>query len=417
METQEFQIRAKKISELDNFDRQIDDNTYLIIGYNNGTVKQNYKLTLSNLVSLIEENASIDDDTLLQKLNMFIYNDQIHIPTGSQGPQGPQGPQGAGASIDVSSLQRQIDDLYRIIGQYHSSYSITYNLENISPSGSNPTSIDYGNTAILYFIPNNGYKMPNIVSVTGCDYTYSNINKSISISNPTSDIIINISGVKANYSISYNFNHINYEIVNNDQSSYQIGESIRLNLTAEEDYKLPSSLNHTNCNIDYRLGAGNITASLVITCTGEGNMVISGNATSSVVYYFGYVKSDDSSYINVVNEYYPNGEFKGLQSVSVLSTSILSSSLSCPFDVNSTLTINNVGNNANIILLVPSKYFDIQTKEFIDASNQKYKMYPKLFAMSPLTFPYSCTTLINGITYYALLIEDQYNGAEYIFKK
>ena len=88
METQEFHIRAKKISELDNFDRQIDDNTYLIIGYNNGTVKQNYKLTLSNLVSLIEENASIDDDTLLQKLNMFIYNDQIHIPTGSQGPQG-----------------------------------------------------------------------------------------------------------------------------------------------------------------------------------------------------------------------------------------------------------------------------------------------------------------------------------------
>ena len=259
--------------------------------------------------------------------------------------------------------------------------------------------------------------MPNVISINGqCEYRYSNLNNSLTISNPTSDIIINMSGETQYYSIVYNFNHISYEVVVNNKQSYSLGESIRLSLTADEDFILPSSLNFVNCLIDYNVSNDRKTASLFISCTGEGNMSVGGNGTSNVAYYFGYIKTDDTSNINVVKEYYANEEFKGLLSVEVLSTSLLSSSTSCPFNVNDTLTINNIGIGNDIILFVPTKYFNIQTKEFINDSNQKYKMYPKLFAMSPLTFPYSCTTVINGIQYYALLIENQYDGAEYIFK-
>ena len=53
-EIQNIQIRAKKISELDNYDYTKDhDSSYVIIGYNDGTFKQNYKISLSQLSQLI----------------------------------------------------------------------------------------------------------------------------------------------------------------------------------------------------------------------------------------------------------------------------------------------------------------------------------------------------------------------------
>ena len=113
MNTQEIQIRAKKISELDDFNRTIDDNTYLIVGYNNGAVKQNYKIALNGLISLIRENTSIDDSTLLEKINEFIDSNQITIPTGTIGPQGPQGEPGNGSDVDTSTLLKCSSPLFK----------------------------------------------------------------------------------------------------------------------------------------------------------------------------------------------------------------------------------------------------------------------------------------------------------------
>ena len=81
-----------------------------------------------------------------------------------------------------------------------------------------------------------------------------------------------------------------------------------------------------------------------------------------------------------------------------------------------TLTFNNIGSEKDVILLVPTQYFNISTYEFINTSNQRYKLYPAGAPIFAVSFPYYCTTSINGIQYYALLLQQQSNGASYIFK-
>lgn len=419
MNTQEIQIRAKKISELDDFNRTIDDNTYLIVGYNNGAVKQNYKIALNGLISLIRENTSIDDSTLLGKINEFINSNQITIPTGAIGPQGPQGEPGNGSDVDLTDIQNQIDEINRFLDEKFDRnityYNITCNLLYVRSNSSNVTTLAGNKSATLSFTPNAGYKMPLQISVIGCTYSYNSSNKSVTLSNPTSDIIINITGEIAEYLISYSFSNINYTITSNEKSSYRKDEIIELSLSPKTDYKLPTSISASGCTSSY-VRHSDTSATLTLTCSGTGNMIVSGTATSTRLYYFGYLSKDDTSNINVTYDYYTNGQFKGLKSVTVLSTSKLTSSASCPFNTSSTLTFNNIGSEKDVILLVPTQYFNISTYEFINASNQRYKLYPAGAPIFAVSFPYYCTTSINGIQYYALLLQQQSNGASYIFK-
>lgn len=422
MDTQELQIRAKKISQLNDYNLDIDqnkDNSYIIIGYNKGTHKENFRMTLGSFLNLMEQSSSpISDDDLVEKINTFIRQHRISLE-GTEGPQGPQGPQGAsggGSEIDLTDIQNQINDINRRIGQYHSSYIISYNLTNISPNSSNPTYIEYGKTVTLYFTPNTGYQLPNMISVSGCEFTYNKSSNSITIANPTSNINITMAADKRQYSISYSFTHITYEVTNNNKEYYTIGEMVRLTLTPIEGYTLPASVIGNNCDISYILN-GDGTAQVMATCNGLGNMRISGSGVSTAVYYFGYLSTNDTSNITVEYDYYTNGELRGLNSVNVLSTSKLTSSNSCPFSNGTILTINGIGYGVDIILLVYDRYFDSTNDEFKDDSNNTYKLYAKGSSLAPMSFPYKCQTRINGMTYWALRMATQYDGAKFVFTK
>lgn len=380
METQKLDIRAKKISQLDDYDKNLEEegkNSYLVIGYNDGNLnKQNYKMTLDQLINVINNN------------------------------------------VDLSEMQAQIDNINNMINQYGMTFNITYNLYNVTLANDYPSTILKGNPIQLLFIPNTGYNMPNNVNVTGCEYSYNKNNSSLIISNPTSNVVINISGIYKEFQILYNFSNINYSIEVNNKSTYHINDTIQLLLTPSNGYRLPE-FNNISCNhceiISYVMN-DNGSANLTIKCLGTGDMSISMSGISTTIYYFGYIRANDTNNITIVNDYYTNGEFKGLNSVNVLNTSLLSSNNSCPFDVSSILSINNVGQVNDIILLVPKKYFDINSNAFIDNNNRKYSLYPRYSTFSPLLFPYYCETTINNEQYYALLILSQYDGAEYIFK-
>lgn len=137
-------------------------------------------------------------------------------------------------------------------------------------------------------------------------------------------------------------------------------------------------------------------------------------------YYWGYAKIDDNA-ITVTKEYYPNGEFKNLASVTVNNTSFLSGHAGCPIPLVQGFTIQNVGIGSDIILFVPARYVitDGYDFTFLYDPNYDYKfsMYPASFQVSPLTFPYRTKTSINGQTYYALLVENQFDGANYVFNQ
>ena len=434
MDTQELKIRAKKISALDDFENNLDlTKSYVIIGYRNGDDGRNFKMPLSTLISYISQNASngITDANLLSKINNLISTNQISIPV-TAGPQGPQGPQGAGSNItgaDIDDLYRRIEDLQQQINRYHNSFSIIYDLENVNVTD-NPVvrSIRHGENYILNFSPAQGYRMPNSIRVTGCsNYNYNASAKTLFIGEPTDNITITISAMKNNYFINYNLQNISYSIIENYKLSYQIGDTFKLSLTASNGYILPDNINVSNCLVtSYILnGNGNIvTAS--IKCLGTGDMTISASAISESTYYFGYFTDDDTD-VNVTYEYYPNtDELKNLGSVIINSTSKLSSSTSCPFNVNNSLIFQNIGNSIsvtkNVIIIVPKKYATITVTggrtmvKFKTNDNTEYELYPKNFQFTSLSFPYNCETTIGGIGYYALLIEDQFNGAEYIFK-
>lgn len=140
--------------------------------------------------------------------------------------------------------------------------------------------------------------------------------------------------------------------------------------------------------------------------------------TTPTIYYWGYAKIDDDA-ITVINEYYPNGEFKNLASVTVNNTSFLSGVAGCPIPLAQGLTIQNVGECSDIILFVPARYVSVDGDKlaFLSDPNYNYQfgMYPKSFTLVHLSFPYRTTTTIKGQTYYALLIQTQYDGAEYVF--
>ena len=419
MDSTQLDIRAKKISQLEDYPvNKYQENSYLIIGYNNGTDKSNFKISLRNFINLIDNNITpLDDNTLITKINSFINQHKIEL-SGAQGPQGPQGPKGDygdSSDTDLSEIKVQIADIYKKINQYHSSYTITYNLSNIISRESNPNSIGYGMTSILYFEPYIGYKMPDNVYYNNCEMkNYDKLMNSITIANPTNNITITIIGEKQKFTISYSFTNINYEIINNKKSSYELNETIRLELTPVDGYKLPSSLLNSNCDISYLVNSDG-TANLLITCNGTGNMIISGNAVLNTIYYFGFI-AESSSSINVTYDYYSNdGGLKGIQSVSMLSMSALIESTS--FNYNDIVyTINDISTKENVILIINSKFFNASSSEFING-NSSYKLYPNGFPVAlSFTEPYITTVSINNDSYYAILITDVSQGSQYIIK-
>ena len=71
-------------------------------------------------------------------------------------------------------------------------YNITTTLNNCSGITGNATNIGEGNTEILTFTANEGYELPENVTVTGATYNWAQSTGILTISNPTSNVTISI---------------------------------------------------------------------------------------------------------------------------------------------------------------------------------------------------------------------------------
>ena len=74
-------------------------------------------------------------------------------------------------------------------------HAIVTNLENCTSSGS--TSISANGSATVTVIANSGYALPDSITVSGASYTWDKSTGNIVLSNPTSDVYVTVTAVKA----------------------------------------------------------------------------------------------------------------------------------------------------------------------------------------------------------------------------
>lgn len=382
MGSAQLKIKAKKISELDNFidSHTITDNgenAYVILAYTENGARENYKISLKNFVNEISNSTSIDDETIKQKIISLINSGEVVIPTikGDTGPQGPQGPQGDGADIDIDDIQNRLNELQQLINKYHKKYDIVYVLEHIYASSGNPTSMSSDESVTLSFYVETGYRMPDSVTVNGAEsFSYDLSNKSININGVNKDadnITVILKGIINKVMLSFNLINITYEMISEVPADgyYQLSNIIQIKLNPAITYNLPSSVNVQGASI---MSYSKDTGLLVIKCNGTKDMVITASGEQSNYYYFGVCAKgvDDENIL----EYDTNGNPYNL-----LDTSKLYSSVNvCPINYNEQYILFNDDRDfygGKVYCIVPSKYFDKNTLKFKDDNNTSYNVW------------------------------------------
>ena len=152
------------------------------------------------------------------------------------------------------------------------SYSITYNLTNLTSDATNPTTIGIGETASIIITAPTGYNLPSKITVTGCEYTWEANTGVLDISNPTGNVAITAEGVAETYSVTVNLTGVTGESTNPTTVSY--GGSATFKFTANENYELPVGVEQTGAtsyNWNKTTGTlvlANITGPVTITIIG-----------------------------------------------------------------------------------------------------------------------------------------------------
>lgn len=156
------------------------------------------------------------------------------------------------------------------------SYSITYNLTNLTSDSTNPTTIGNGETASIIITAPTGYNLPSKITVTGCEYTWEANTGVLDISNPTGNVTITAEGVAETYSVTVNLTGVTSESTNPTTVSY--GGSATFKFTANENYELPAGVEQTGAtSYNWNKATGTLVLARI---TGAVTITIVGVATT-----------------------------------------------------------------------------------------------------------------------------------------
>ncbi len=167
------------------------------------------------------------------------------------------------------------------------SYSITYNLTNLTSDSTNPTTIGNGETASIIITAPTGYNLPSKITVTGCEYTWEANTGVLDISNPTGNVTITAEGVAETYSVTINLTGVTGDATNPTTVSY--GGSATFKFTANENYALPAGVEQTGAasyNWNKTTGTlvlARITGAVTITIVGESTLTQLATPTNLTV--------------------------------------------------------------------------------------------------------------------------------------
>lgn len=126
-------------------------------------------------------------------------------------------------------------------------HTLTFNLSNCKSTEELPTSLDDDKSLTFNVTADEGFDLPNTISVTGCEYTYNN--NSVTLYNPTGPITVDITAIGKKYGLTCEFE--NCIVTGTPPEEIVYGTPVIIPVVAEEGYDLPEQFHPINCECVY----------------------------------------------------------------------------------------------------------------------------------------------------------------------
>jgi len=364
----DIRIKPRTIGAIETYPDDYDllknsNYSYIFVGYKEGNNHtQNYKLPLSRIIQQISKNVS----------GKSAY--ELAVEYGFTGTEEEW--------VNLSFVRH-----------------IAYSLTNVTANSSNVAEFKGSNPVTLYFTPNNGYSMPDSVSVDGAQFTYNKQNKSVTISKFSKETItITIS---AGDKVTCTFNNTTLDggklyVEVEGENSFNVGDIFTVWIDVRNsNYTFPSDISCTGCQ---KISYDNQTGCITLKCTGTHNqMSINATAKDNRPYVFGYAIESNTNIFTV-----SNGEITEVNwdNLKALSYSVKTTG-TCGFNFAQGITWNSAADveGQNVWIILPQKYYNSSQNLFIDDSNNKYYPIDVFGNRIELLQPIKTVTDSNNITY------------------
>ena len=162
-------------------------------------------------------------------------------------------------------------DNSNVVEYNYASYNITTNLTNVTANASNPTTVSTIASSTLTFTANTGYNLPDNVTVTGAEYTWTKSSGTLVLSNPTGNVSITVAGVAISRTITPTLTNVT--AASGNATTIATGETKTLTYTAASGYTLPDTVTVTGATGVWNKDAGTLTLS---NPTGDVTFTIAG---------------------------------------------------------------------------------------------------------------------------------------------
>lgn len=165
-------------------------------------------------------------------------------------------------------------------------YLLTVDASNINQNPSNPTRITKFTPIQLKFTAKQGYYLPDDITVTNATSVWDKLTGTLTISEPTNNVSVTISGVPMTYSISTNLTNVN--AVAGNATSIKTDETKVLKFTTEPGWSLPDAVTVENAigvwdknsgSLVLTKPTGSVTITLVGTLTVYSIIVVASHIT------------------------------------------------------------------------------------------------------------------------------------------
>lgn len=180
-------------------------------------------------------------------------------------------------------------DSSNVVEYNYASYNITTNLTNVTANASNPTNVSTLASSTLTFTANTGYNLPDNVTVTGAEFTWTKSSGTLVLSNPTGNVSVTVAGVAISRTITPTLTNVT--AASGNATTIATGETKVLTYTANSGYNLPDSVTVTGATGVWNKDAGTLTLS-----NPTGNVTFSITGVEAAAGYNVTVSGDGSNH-------------------------------------------------------------------------------------------------------------------------
>lgn len=161
-------------------------------------------------------------------------------------------------------------DRSNVVEYNYAVYNITTNLTGVTANASNPTTVSTLASSTLTFTANTGYNLPDNVTVTGAEFTWTKSSGTLVLSNPTGAVSVTVAGIAISRTITATLTNVT--AASGNATTIATGETKVLTYTAASGYTLPDSVTVTGATGIWNKDEGtlilsNPTANVNITIT------------------------------------------------------------------------------------------------------------------------------------------------------